>query len=130
LRQNGVDVPLLRGDAAGSAQAQATLDGRIARQERQPNTEAALRHAIEATLAGEIDYDGMEPLLAASIRRNEAGIVSGTQRWGAIKSITFKGVGKQGWDSYEVQFANESVTFYVTMGTSGKMAGLMALQTP
>ena len=31
LRQNGVEVPLLRGDAAGSAQAQATLDGRIAR---------------------------------------------------------------------------------------------------
>jgi bla regulator protein BlaR1 len=130
LHQYGAEEPLLRGDAAGFAQAQATLDARIASQTRQPNTEAALRHSIEATLAGKIDYESMEPLLAESIRRNEANIVSGTQRWGAIKSMTFKGVGKQGWDSYEVQFANESVTFYVTMGTSGKLAGLMALQTP
>jgi bla regulator protein BlaR1 len=130
LRQYGAEEMLLPGDATGFARAQATLAARIASQARQPNTEAALRHAIEATLAGKIDYESMEPLLAASMRRNEADIVSGSQRWGAIKSMTFKGVGKQGWDSYEVQFANESVTFYVTMGTSGKLAGLMALQTP
>jgi bla regulator protein BlaR1 len=130
LRQNGVESTLLPGDATGFAQAQATLDSRIANQQRQPNTEAALRHAIEAALAGNIDYEGMEPFLAASMKKNEAEIVAGTQRWGAIKSITFKGVGKQGWDSYDVQFEKESVTFYITMGTSGKMAGLMALQTP
>ena len=98
MRQYGAEEPLLRGDAAGFAQAQATLDARIASQTRQPSTEAALRRSIEAALAGRIDYENMEPLLAESIRKNEANIVQGTQRWGAFKSMTFKGVGKQGWD--------------------------------
>ena len=130
LRQYGAEQPLLRGDAAGSAQAQATLDARIASQTRQPNTEAALRRTIEATIAGKIDYENMEPLLAAATKRQEADIVPATQRMGPLKSITFKGVGRQGWDSYEVQFANESLTFYVTMGAGGKMAGLLAMSTP
>jgi len=130
LRQYGADEPLLRGDAEGSARAQATLDARVANQERQPNTEAALRHTLEATLAGKIDYENMEPLLAAAIKRQEATLVPMTQKLGPIKSVTFKGVGRRGMDSYEVQFANDSLTFYVTMGTSGKMAGIRAMQTP
>jgi hypothetical protein len=90
LRQYGAEEPLLRADAAGSAQAQATLDARIASQTRQPNTEAALRRTIEATLAGKIDYENMEPLLVEALKRNEASIVQGTQRWGPVKSMTLR----------------------------------------
>jgi hypothetical protein len=130
LRQFDADMPLLQGDAGGSARAQASLDDRIANQTRQPGTEAALRRTIAATIAGKIDYENMEPLLAATTKRQEADIVPATQRLGPVKSVTFKGVGKQGWDSYDVQFANESLTFYITLGASGKIAGLMALSTP
>jgi bla regulator protein blaR1 len=130
LHQWGKDMPLTKADATESAQAQANLDARIASQAQDPRTEAALRHTIEATSKGKTDYENMEPMLAETTKHQETMLFQVLQQMGAVKSMIFKGVGKQGWDQYEVQFENGSLNYYITLAPNGKIAGLMALATP
>jgi bla regulator protein BlaR1 len=130
LHQFGKDMPLTKADPGESAQAQATLDARVAAQTPQPGTETALRHSIESAQKGHVDYENMEPLLAGATKQQEPQLLQVMQSVGPIKSITFKGVGSQGWDGYEVKFANGSLDYYITLADNGKIAGLMLTGHP
>ena len=130
LHQYGRDMPLTKVDAGEAAQAQAALDARIASQAAQPGSEAALRHALDAQTQGHVDFEHMESLLADAAKQQEAGMLQMAKQLGPVKTITFKGVGKMGWDQYEVQFANGTLNYYITMAPNGKIEGMMGLVTP
>lgn len=130
LHQHGLDMPLVRVDASASAAAQQMLDARVQSQTPSPDSEAALRRTIQAAEQGRINYEDMEPMLADATRKQEEGIKASLKQLGAMKSITFSGVGDQGWDSYEVKFANGTLNYRISMASNGKIAGMMALPLP
>ena len=130
LHQWGKDFPLARVDASEAAQAQATLDARIAGQTPQPGTEAALRNQLASMATGKFDYANMEPLLADVTRKQEEVMKQMMAQLGPVKTVTFKSVGQQGWDTYEVQHANGKMNYVLTLAPNGKVGGFMTMMTP
>jgi beta-lactamase regulating signal transducer with metallopeptidase domain len=130
LHQYGFDMPLVRVDASASAAAQQTLDARVQSQTPSPGSEAAIRRTIQAAEQGRINYEDMEPILADVTRKQEEGITASMKQMGAMKSITFKGVGDQGWDVYEVKFAKGTLNYRISMAPNGKIAGMFAIPLP
>jgi hypothetical protein len=69
-------------------------------------------------------------VLADVTRKQEAHIKPMMKQLGAVKSITFKGVGDMGWDAYEVKYENGALMFRVAMAPSGKVGGLLMMANP
>jgi bla regulator protein BlaR1 len=130
LHQHGQNMPMTRVDASEAAAAQAKLDARIQAQQPTPGSEAALRRAIAASASGRINFEEMEPMLAKAAREQEESILAVAKQRGDLKSLTFKGVGNQGWDAYEAEFEKGKANFYIAMAPNGKIAGLMQMQAP
>lgn len=130
MHQFGQTIQLTKVDPSESAQAEATIAARISAQTPLPGAEAALRHTLETTLKGHIDYENMGPLLAGAAKQQEPQLLQTMQMMGPVKSITFKGVGSQGWDGYEVQFEHGTLNYYITMASNGKIEGLLAMGHP
>ena len=117
-------------DLSEATAAQAALDARIQAQTPSPGTEAALRRAIAASASGKINYEDMEPMLAKVVREQEAAVLAQAKERGELQSLTFTGVGNQGWDGYEAKFANGKINYYLTLAPNGKIAGLMGIAAP
>jgi len=130
LRQNGRDMPLTKVAAGESEQAQAAIDERIAGKIAAPGTEAALKHHLASVASGNVDYDRMEPPLADVYRKQETQAKAMLQQLGAVRSIQFAGVGKAGWDIYDVTFDKGSLQYRIILSDDDKMAGLMAMALP
>jgi bla regulator protein BlaR1 len=130
LHQHGHQIPMARADASEAAAVQQALDARVQAQMPTPGSEAALRRTITAMSSGEINYSDMEPMLADATRLQEEQILALMKQFGEVKTITFKGVGDAGWDSYEVQHANGRLNYRIVMATNGKIAGLLTMATP
>jgi hypothetical protein len=130
LHQYGKDFPLTRVDASESALAQSALDARIANQTPQPGSEAALRRMLDGMTQGKIDYGQVEPMLADVLREREVAIDQLMKQMGPVKSVSFKSVGQQGWDTYEVQHANGKLNYLLTLAPNGKVAGFMQMISP
>ncbi len=71
-----------------------------------PGTEAALRHQIESMEKGQADFDAMVPQLAEAARGQSVGAQANIQKWGALKSITFR-ENENNDDVYLVEFENQ-----------------------
>lgn len=130
LHQHGQNLPFTRADMSEAAAAQSALDARIQAQTPTPGTEAALRRAIAASASGRINYEDMEPMLANAVRAQEAAVLSQAKVRGALKSLTFTGVGNQGWDGYEAQFEHGKINYYIALAANGKIGGLMGIAAP
>jgi hypothetical protein len=89
-----------------------------------PGTEASLRRYIDALEKGQPNYDDMSPSLAAAVRQQLPKIHRVIQNVGAFKSLTFKGVGTDGWDVYDATFANGELEWHVKpLAADGKVEG-------
>jgi hypothetical protein len=99
------------------------LAKRVRDQSAAPGSEAALRRSIAEIVAGQPDYSQMSEGLAAATRQQLPQLQPMFQKWGAIQSVTFKGVGPLGADIYNVTFANGSAEFRITMAADGKISG-------
>jgi hypothetical protein len=126
LHQNGRDITGKRLDDAEFkrlADAAALLAKRVKDQTAVPGSEAALRRLIEETRSGQPNYDLMSPGLAAATRQQLPQLQQNIVRLGAVKSISFKGVGPAGADIYEVKFENGSLEYRIFVGADGKVEG-------
>lgn len=130
LYQHGQVMPMPRVDASEATAAQSALDARIQAQAQTPGTEAALRREIEAEANGRVLYEEMEAMLEQAVRSQEAALLMQAKLRGKLQSLTFKGIGNQGWDNYEAQFEHGKVNFAIALSPSGKIAGLLALAVP
>jgi bla regulator protein blaR1 len=130
MYQMGHEKSLTRADPSESANAQEVLDARIASQASSAGTEDALRRTLQAYMKGAINYEEMEGPLAEVTRQQEANILQTTKELGALQEITFRGVGRMGWDSYDVKFANGTVNCRIVLAPNGKIAGLMMMAGP
>jgi hypothetical protein len=131
LHQNGRDITAKRLSGAELTQAKEAITAREAEiakrtQENKPaaGTEAALRRSIEELRRGEPDYDRMAPALANLTRQQLPGLKKMFENLGAIQSVTFKSVGPNGMDVYEVKFENGSLESLILLGPLGKTQSL------
>jgi hypothetical protein len=63
----------------------------------------------------------MSPGLANATRQQLTGIESMFAGFGALQSITFKGVGPAGADIYQVKFEKASIDYCIWLAPDGKV---------
>jgi hypothetical protein len=90
-----------------------------------PGTEAALRRQIEGLQKSQPDYAEMSDALANATRQQLPSLEQTMARMGALKSITFSGVGPAGGDLYQVAFEHGQTEWQIAPLTpDGKIEGL------
>ena len=103
LHQGGVSFPMQRIDAATAQQITSRTEEKVKSQAASPGTEAALRRLIEGIISGRPNYDEMSAALAEATRQQLPNLQSGLVELGAVRTVTFLGVGTQGEDVYGVR---------------------------
>jgi DNA-binding CsgD family transcriptional regulator len=107
-------------------------DGRMAGGMLQPvrtpgeptaGTEAALRRLVAGLASGSPDYDKLAPRFAEVVRRDLPMTHPMFRSLGELKSVTFRGRGARGDDSYNLVFANGAVIMSAALDADGRMAG-------
>lgn len=105
LHSGGFDRPAQRISQSDAEAAEDNLAQRLQSNTPIPGSDAALRRHIEAMQSGQPDYDELGPLTARAVRAGLPVNEKHYQAFGALESVTFKGVGVGGADVYDVQFA-------------------------
>jgi len=124
LHQNGSDMPAKRIDQAQADALTAAAEKRFKDQTPAPGSEAALRRNIDELRQGQPNYELMGPALADLTRQQLPQLKALITQFGAVESVTFKGVGSGGLDIYEVKFEHGSSEWSIMLGSDGKVAAL------
>ena len=131
LHQEGREVSMNRLDdaaakrAADEAAARAAIAAkRFAVQVAAPGSETAIRGDIADLLAGTPHYDQLSPRLADATRQQLSGITTLLSGLGALKSVKFMGVERNGADTYQVEFEHGTTEWQIIMAPDGKIASL------
>jgi CubicO group peptidase (beta-lactamase class C family) len=103
------------------ADAEAAFAKRFKDQTAAPGSEAALRRMIEELQTGNPNYDLMTPGLADATRQQLPQIMKALSGFGALQSLTFKGVGPGGADIYLVKFASGALEYRIWLAPDGKI---------
>lgn len=125
LHQNGLEVSAKRVDQAQAKKIEESFAKRLKDAAPLPGSEAALRRQIEAFIQGQPAYGEMTEELAVITRPQVPTIRHQFALLGPLQSISFRGVGLQGWDIYEAKFANGISISRIAMRTDGKISGLL-----
>ena len=102
IHQNGADIAATRLDDSAAAQAEQQLSNRIAGNQPQPSTEAALRKTIAALISGAPNYTDMTDPLQTVVRQQRPVLDPFLSKLGAIQTVEFHGVSESGADKYVV----------------------------
>jgi hypothetical protein len=86
-------------------------------------TEAALRGLVAGLASGSPDYGKLSPQFAEVVRRDLPMTHPLFSGMGELKSITFRGRGVIGDDTYDLVFANGGVTMSAALDSEGRMTG-------
>ncbi len=124
LHQNGRDMAAKRMDEAQAAALVAALAKRYKDQTQAPGSETALRRDIEELRLGQPKYDLLSPALADVTRQQLPQLKAIIAELGAVQSVTFKGVAKNGADIYEVKFEHGSTEWRIMLESDGKIASV------
>jgi beta-lactamase regulating signal transducer with metallopeptidase domain len=125
LHQNGFERPAPRIDEAKARDVEASLAKKIRDGAPAATSEAALRRQIEAFEQGQPNLGEMTDELAAATRPQIVTIQRRFAALGPLQSLTFRGVGDQGWDVYEAKFANGISICRIFLAADGKVSGLL-----
>ncbi|WP_024509517.1 M56 family metallopeptidase [Bradyrhizobium sp. ARR65] len=106
------------------AQRVAAAPDRFVQQLPAPGGDDRLRRAIEDLKRGAPDYARMSPQLANQMRRRVSILHEALSELGAVRSVSFRGVGPGGYDIYAVEFANGSAEFRIDLGADGTIDDL------
>jgi hypothetical protein len=81
--------------------------------------EAALHRLIDGLISGKPNYREMSAALAEATRHQLPNLQSGHEEPGAVQSITFLGVGRQGDDVYTVRHENGASHWRIALDSKG-----------
>ena len=101
------------------AEIQADIDRRVKAQVASPGSETALRRLIEELRVGKPNYDLMSPALARETRRQLTEEQASIAKLGALKSLTFKGVGPAGPNIYQAAFEKGTLEWRFWLNLDG-----------
>jgi hypothetical protein len=124
LHQAGMERPMTRISAEDAKAIEDALTARTKANTPSPDTEAALRHQIAAVEKGAFDTAAMWPPLAALVRSQAPVAVHTFAALGALKSVTFKNVGPDGYDLYEVEFEHGQLDWRIWPLADGKIKAM------
>jgi hypothetical protein len=130
LHQAGMERPMTRISAQAAKAIEDALMARIKSNTPSPGTEAAVRHQIAAVEKGAFDTDAMAPPIAALVRSQAPAVAQTFAALGAFKSLTFKNVGPDGFDMYEVVFERGRQSWLIWPLADGKIKGLRYMAQP
>jgi beta-lactamase regulating signal transducer with metallopeptidase domain len=130
LHQAGREQSAKRVDKAEVDSADEQLAKRIKDGTPLPGSEAALRATIEAQQRDQPNYDAMSEALALATRQQQPVLQRMYAGLGPLQSISFRGVGSQGWDVYEAKFANGMSINRIILAPDGKIEGLLTQAGP
>lgn len=126
LHQNGHDTSMTKlNDAEAkritdeSAASAAGAAQRFKDQKPAPGAEDAIRQSIADILAGQPKYDRMSPGLADVTRQQLPQLKTILGNLGAIQSVTFKDVDKNGADVYDIKFEHGSTEWQIILAPDG-----------
>jgi hypothetical protein len=85
---------------------------------------------IEGIRTGKPNFSEMSPELAKATREQLPSLEAGMKQLGAVQSIEFRGVGNQGWDSYDVRQEHGLSQWKIALGTDGIIAGALVSTGP
>ncbi len=106
IYQEGIRIIAQRAEAAAAAEMAIKLAAKIQSQQPTQGSDAALRRLLENFATSKPYYEAMSPVFSQLVRQQLTQLEALTKYLGPIQSITFRGVGTQGWDVYEVRFEN------------------------
>ncbi|MEO7691550.1 MAG: hypothetical protein ABIS51_19865 [Sphingomonas sp.] len=86
-------------------------------------TEAALRRLVAGLASGSPDYDKLSPQFAELVRHDLPMTHGMFSSFGELKSVTFRGRGPMGDDTYNLVFAKGEVIMSARLDADGRMAG-------
>jgi DNA-binding transcriptional MerR regulator len=121
--QRGNALRLDRIDAETAKIIKQAVADRIKNDIPAPGSQEAMRQMLDTGRAGTPDYDQMSPEFAQVARGQLPYWQIVGQHFGAIVSIKFLHVSKQGWDIYKVQHENDVHQYRIAMGDDGKVHG-------
>jgi CubicO group peptidase (beta-lactamase class C family) len=127
---NDMDVSAARISAAEAKQLADELATKVKGKTQDPATEAALRRTIDELRSGKPDYDRMSPTQAFITKLQLSDLHGAVNGFGALKSVTFKGVGPGGADIYDVVFENHATEWRILLGADGKAEAIGVIARP
>jgi hypothetical protein len=125
LHQGGGHHSMKRIDAAAAQKIANKTAEKVKSQSASPGSEAALHRLIEGLTSGKPNYDDkpnydeMSPALAEATRRQLPNLQPGHEELGAVQSVTFLGVGRQGEDVYTVRHENGASHWRIALDSKG-----------
>jgi hypothetical protein len=127
LHQGGSDMTMTRIDDSSMAQMKAEVNARIASNTPAAGTEAALRKLANALVAGQPNYEDLEPPIANAVRAQQPYMKPMMESLGAVQAVEFLKVGEGGWDVFRVRYANGSLLWRIALSPAGKIAYALTL---
>ncbi|HMA52236.1 MAG TPA: M56 family metallopeptidase [Magnetospirillaceae bacterium] len=124
LHWNGGEFPAYRLDETAVRAIETAQAERIAANRPQPGGEAALRGHIEQIQRGEIDDGSLAYGMAASIRAMLPQIRPDMVALGPVTAVTFRGVGPDGMDIYEVTHAKGARRWQIRLTREGRIESM------
>jgi hypothetical protein len=112
-------------DEAETQRKEEALANRIKNKTPVPDSEAILRRLIAEHQRGEPDYERMTAPTANAARAQIALIRTDLAPHGALQGVSFKGVGKGGWDVYEVHFEHGDMEWRFALASNGRVGGIV-----
>lgn len=130
LHQDGLEQTAIRIDDHEAERAAIELAKRIDDKKPFPGSEEAVRRVIKEFQQGAVDYDRMSDALATLTREQAPVITAELASAGALRAVLFKGVARDGWDVYDVNFANGNTEWRIALASSGRIEGLVLRMLP
>jgi hypothetical protein len=120
-RGSRIDAAIAQGIEASFERRIAAAPDRFRDQTPMPGGETALRQTIEGLRRGDPDFEGMGPRLAAKLHKQLTNLHKSMILFGAVESVSFKGVGPGAYDIYDVKFAKGSAEFRIDLTAGGTL---------
>ncbi|MGL4491067.1 MAG: hypothetical protein ACRCU5_16630, partial [Rhizobiaceae bacterium] len=130
LHQSGLEIPAKRISDSEANTSINALAKRISEKSAFPSSEATVRKLIADAQNGVMDETLMTAELALVVQSQVETVEREMHKIGALQSITFKGVARDGWDVYLASFEKGEQVWRLYLQDNGKVSGLFFSPTP
>jgi DNA-binding transcriptional MerR regulator len=129
LRHRGVELRFPRIDESTAEKIKERSLARIRAGQPLSGSETALRRLLDRIRANKLDYGDFTPSIASLLRQRLPRFYAIAACQGEIRAVQFRGVGRQGWDVYDVECEHGSSRWRILIGGDGKVADVIGVVT-
>jgi len=127
---SGSDMRMERIDAAQASKAERMLADKIKNRSPNPGSEAALRRLIDGIAKGHPNFHEMSDFLSEATRKHLSRMRENHAELGAVQSVVFLGLNRNGADVYTVKHENGAAHWRIGLNPEGLIATAAATPGP